>query len=321
MWRENDGSSRARPGAAFWKISCAGAAFQAGASAVDSGTIVAALVYALTGNVYAVGMASAVIRLGWLSPQIVMGVLAQRADRRMPYYIVGAFGRAGCLAAIAMLLWLAAEPAAEWLAIGFLSIWTLYAFVSGVVAVPYNDIVGRSIPSAIRSRMLALRFFVGGVLAIVVAAIVHHLLAILPLAHAYATIFALASALMVLSSMSFVSAGEPPISAARQKTDEGFAAFLKHGRLVLFNDRRFRLFLYTQWLGGATLMTLPFYVVALSTLGLETQAVALMLGAQTAGSLASNAVWGQIGDRFGKLRLLQVVGVIRIVPQTMTLAL
>ena len=41
-----------------------------------------------------------------------------------------------------------ATPPAGWMVGGFLVLWTLYAFVSGIVAVPYNDIVGRAIPSA-----------------------------------------------------------------------------------------------------------------------------------------------------------------------------
>ena len=88
---------KAAGGPAFWKIAGSGATFQAGSSAVDSATTVASLVNHLTGSVYAVGAASAVLRLGWLSTQLIVGFLAQRSTRRMPYYAVGAFGRACCL--------------------------------------------------------------------------------------------------------------------------------------------------------------------------------------------------------------------------------
>jgi MFS family permease len=303
-------------GPVFWKITGAGALFQAGSSAVDSATIVASLVNHLTGSVYAVGAASAVLRLGWLLPQLVVGYLAQRAERRMPYYVAGAFGRAGCLALIALMLAFASNAASGgWIASGFLALWTLYAFVSGIVAVPYNDIVGRSIPSGARSRMLAWRFFGGGILALGVTALIHWLLATQTLFTAYALIFALASALMLASSFSFVSAGEPPTppKKAPEKT-AGFGQFLVGGWAVLRTDNRFRLFLYTQWLGGATLMALPFYVVAAADAGLGITDVGILLGAQTGGALASNALWGRIGDRHGKLALLRMVGVFRLVP-------
>ena len=315
--------SKRRDGAGpvFWKIAGAGAAFQAGSSAVDSATIVASLVYQLTGNVFAVGAASAVLRLGWLLPQIAVGFLAQRAGRRMPFYVVGAFGRAICLALVAALFAGAGLLPQGWIAGGFLGLWTLYAFVSGIVAVPYNDIVGRSIPSGLRSRMLALRFFGGGVLALMIAAIVHHLLASEDLFTAHALIFMLASALMLVSSVAFVSAGEPMVPSSSVAPAAGFGDFLKDGWAVLRSDERFRLFLFTQWLGGATLMALPFYVVAATGLGLRVADVAILLGAQTAGSLASNAAWGRIGDRLGKLRLLEAVGVLRLAPPALALVL
>lgn len=301
-------------GPVFWKIAGAGAAFQAGSSAVDSATIVASLVLHLTGSVFAVGAASAVLRLGWLLPQLVVGFLAQQAERRMPYYMVGAFGRAACLALIAGLLAVAGEPASAWISGGFLMSWTLYAFVSGIVAVPYNDIVGRSIPAGERSRMLAWRFLGGGLLALGVAAIVHRLLATTPTTTAYALTFALASLLMLVSSISFISAGEPAIPARRTEPARTFRAFMRDGLEVLGSDARFRLFLITEWLGGATFMVLPFYVVAASRLGLDVRHVAVLMAAQTAGSLASNPAWGRIGDHYGKLRLLEVVGVLRLVP-------
>ncbi|MCZ6448256.1 MAG: MFS transporter [Alphaproteobacteria bacterium] len=301
-------------GPVFWKIAGAGAAFQAGSSAVDTATIIASLVNHLTGNVYAVGAASAILRLGWLLPQLVVGFLAQRARRSMPFYIAGAFGRAACLAFIAVLLAVAGAGSGAWLAGAFLILWTLYAFISGIVAVPYNDIVGRSISSGARSRLLAWRFFGGGILALGVAALVHHLLATQPVLNAHALIFLLASVLMVGSAASFISAGEPPAPAIDGEPARRFRAFLADGLKVMRTDPRFRLFLYTQWVGGATFMALPFYVVAAARMGLGIEDVGILLGAQTAGALASNALWGHIGDRFGKLVLLQVVAVLRLAP-------
>jgi hypothetical protein len=94
------------------------------------------------------------LRLGWLLPRVVVGLLAQRARKSMPFYIVGAFSRAIYLALIAGLLALAVDVPGAWTTGGFLALWTLHAFISGIVAVPYNDIVGRSIPPRARSRML-----------------------------------------------------------------------------------------------------------------------------------------------------------------------
>lgn len=310
----------------FWRIAGAGAAFQGGSAAVDSATVVASLVYYLTGSAFAVGVASAVLRLGWLLPQLVVGYLAQRAKRRMPFYVFGAYGRAVCLFLISLLLWWGWDwPQFDWppvpLAASFLLLWTLYAFVSGVVAVPYNDIVGRSIPPQSRSRMLAWRFFGGGLIALVVAGFIRWAVDFMPILIAYSVIFALAAVLMLISSTLFVSAGEPPLTLTTTQERLGKRDFLMSGIETLRNDSRFRLFLGSQWLGGATLMALPFYVVAASQGGVRAADVGVLLGAQTLGALASNPLWGRLGDNVGKLRLLQAVCLTRLLPPLMALVL
>ncbi|WP_291730453.1 MFS transporter [Leisingera sp. F5] len=307
----------------FWRIAGAGAAFQGGSAAVDSATVVASLTHMLTGSALAVGYASAVLRLGWLLPQLPVGYLAERTERRMPFYAFGAFGRAAAAGAIAVLLWQGADWPQIPLAAGFLALWTVYAFVSGVVAVPYNDIVGRAIPSGRRSRMLAWRFFGGGLLAIAAAGALRLAFGVMPPLKAYAFMFALGSALMLLSSALFVSAGEPP-SAHRKRTSArnvGVAGFLREGLATFRKDRAFRLFLIFHWLGSATLMALPFYVVAARESGIGLAGVGTLLAAQTAGALVSNPLWGRIGDGIGKLQLLRMVSMLRLLSPALVLVL
>ena len=93
----------------FWRISAAGIFFEGGAAAVNSSTIIAALVHGLTGSAVAVGAASAISRYGWLFPQLFVAYFAQRHRRRMPFYMLGAFGRATCLTVVAGLLMVAGE--------------------------------------------------------------------------------------------------------------------------------------------------------------------------------------------------------------------
>jgi len=323
---EPDASSLPDRRRRFRRIAGAGAAFQGGTAAVDSATVVASLVFQLTGSAFAVGFASAVLRLGWLLPQLVVGYLAERTDRRMPFYVFGAYGRAACLAAIAVLLWWGSDwPQFNWppvpLAVGFLVLWTLYAFISGVVAVPYNDIVGRSIRPKARSRMLAWRFFGGGLIALAVAGFVDLTIDVMPPLLAHAAIFALAAVLMVLSSTLFVAAGEPAMPERRPnaETPKDIRTFLCGGWLVLRNDARFRLFLYAQWLGGATLMALPFYVVAAADNRIGVADIGILLGAQTLGALASNPLWAWLGDGAGKLTMLRTVAYVRMVPPLIVL--
>jgi MFS family permease len=299
----------------FWRIAGAGATFQGGVAAIDSATVVASLVFHLTGSAVAVGFASAILRLGWLFPQILVGWIAQRSRRRMSIYIFGAAGRAVLAGAIGVLLLVGTDWSPPVLAAAFLLLWTLYAFVSGVVAVPYNDIVARSIPSSRRSRVLAWRFFGGGVLALGAAGFVSWSHQHWEEPTAFGLIFLSAAAAMTISTGLFVSAGEPALQTEQKLLErKGFWRFLAEGIRVFGQDQRFRLFLSAHWLGGTTLMALPFYMVASLGAGIDAAGVGVLLGAQTLGAMASNPLWGWIGDRLGKLNLLQVVAVLRAVP-------
>jgi MFS family permease len=297
----------------FASVATAGVTFQAGSAAVDSATIISALVFQLTGSPVAVGAVTAILRLGWLLPQLFVGFLAQRATSSMSYYKIGAFGRATAISLLALVLALGANWPLGWIATAVLVLWTVYAFVSGIVAVPYNDIVARAVPSNLRSRLLAARFFGGGLLALGVAAIADRLVSSLPFPSSYAAIAAIAALLMFLSACVFVLMGEPETTTVRPSVPT-FASYLREGVKVFRTEHRFRQFVYAQWCGGAVLMALPFYIVQAHASGFDLTGVAALLAAQTAGALASNVLWGWWGDRLGKGSLLRAIALGRMLP-------
>ena len=71
--------------------------------------------------------------------------------------------------------------------------------------------------------------------------------------------------------------------------------------------------------GGAVMMALPYYVLQATALNATSADVAVLLAAQTAGALASNALWGWWGDRFGKRHLLEGVTILRAIPPILVL--
>lgn len=304
----------------FTSVATAGITFQAGSAAIDSATIMSSLVYQLTGSPIAVGAVTAILRFGWLFPQLIVGFLAQRGGSSMSYYVIGGFGRASCMALLVLILAFGSGISTLTLSVLVLVIWTAYSFISGIVAVPYNDIVARSVPSELRSRLLATRFFGGGILALGVAAISDRLANTLVFPLSYAAIAAMASVLMFLSSAVFTAMGEP--EATNEKSQKPtFFQYLEDGVAVFRTDLKFRQFVFAQWCGGAVLMAMPFYIVQADANGINLKSVALLLGAQTAGALISNALWGWWGDHFGKASLLKGIAVGRILPPTAILLL
>jgi len=303
----------------FWNVAGAGVAFQAGSAAVDSGTIMSALIWQLSGSSVLVGSITAILRFGWLFPQLIVGYLAGQSGDSMRYYKIGAFGRASAMALMALVLWLGAGWSRPWLTALVMALWVAYAFVSGIVGVPYNDLVARAVPSGLRSRLLATRFFGGGLMALGIAAIADRLVSSLAFPTSYAVIIAMAAALMYLSSITFI-AMEPPEAAPAKPAKPGFFAYLRDGITTFKTDQRFRAFVFAQWCGGAVLMAAPFYVVAVSRAGVSLENIAVLLGAQTAGALISNPLWGWWGDRLGKVSLLRAIAVGRSLPPLLILA-
>ena len=120
------------PRGRFRRYATAGILFQGGAAAVDTSTIVAALVNRLTGSPYAVGAAAAIARYGWLFPQLFVGYFAQRRRRRLPFYMVGAFGRVACLTCLAALLAVAGGLPIAFVTALFFALWTAYQPVDKV---------------------------------------------------------------------------------------------------------------------------------------------------------------------------------------------
>jgi len=299
----------------FASVATAGITFQAGSAAVDSATIMSALVFQLSGSTILVGAVTAILRFGWLFPQLIVGYLAQNSGASMPFYVIGAFGRALCVACLAGVPFIGADWPSSILITSIMVLWTAYAFVSGIVAVPYNDIVARSVSSELRSRLLATRFFGGGVLALGVVAIADHFVDGLPFPVSYAGILAMSAALIFISSGVFTAMGEPGNQRSpHSQSKPTFFQYLKEGRVVFQSDKRFRLFVFAQWCGGAALMATPFYIVQANAAGINFENVALLLGSQTAGALSSNALWGWWGDRLGKCSLLRAVAAARSVP-------
>jgi len=299
----------------FWHVAGAGAVFQAGSAAVYSATIMSALVFQLTGSPIAVGAVSTILRFGWLLPQLFVGYIAGRGGSSMPFYAIGAFGRTMAIAMLALVLSIGATAGWSYSLIGgvCLGLWVLYAFLSGIVGVPYNDIVARSVPSELRSRLLSIRFFGGGLFAIGVAVLADSLVRKLDFPLSYAAVFGIAAVLMLLSSIVFTVMGEPK-QVVSPNAPTSFQEYLREGFLVFQNDPVFRRFVFAQWCGGAVLLAAPFYIIAATAFGLSLENVALLLGVQTAGALAANPLWGWWGDKRGKLSLMRGIVIARLAP-------
>lgn len=301
-----------------------GAFFEFGASFADTGTVVATFLGRLTSGTTAVGAATAIARFGWLLPQLFAARYAQGVEYRKPIYLVGGWGRAvslGVLAAV-LLLWDRLDEAPGVALTLFFLIWTLFSFVAGLAGASYNDVIARTIASERRSRLLATRLFVGGVLAVGGGLLIRSILqsSPQPSLRPYGLIFGAGAIVLAVSTTCFAFIREPPAPAAGRRSS--FRAFLREGIEVVRRDRGFRLFLYVQVLGGVTRMVIPFYVGQARVVGgLPELEVGTLLAAQAVGGIALNPLWGWWGDHRGKLSLLKALAVTSAVSPLLAIVL
>jgi hypothetical protein len=309
----------------FW-AALNGALFEFGASFAEVGTIVPAFLGRLGFGALTVGAAATIARFGWLLPQLFAANYAQGLRYRKPIYLVGGGGRAASLGLLAtvLLAWPAGHEVGATLPllVAFFALWTAYSFIAGLAGVPYNDVIARTIPSDWRSRLLAVRLFAGGALAVGSGLLIRGILreAPGPSLQPYALIFAAGAVILALSTACFARIQEPPAPAIAGRP--AFSAFLRDGLDVLRADRRFRLFLCAQLLGGVTRMSAPFYLLQAHRVSRVPELeVGTFLAAQMIGSVVLNPLWGWWGDRRGKLSLLRVLTGISVVSPLLAIVL
>lgn len=305
----------------FW-IAATGALFEGGAAFVDA-AVVASFVSRLTPSTVAVGAAEAIVRFGWLLPQLLAANYAQGIPRRKPIYLLGGWGRATALGVLAAALWAWTDPDATGSLLGlFFVMWALYSLVSGLAGVPYNDIVGRTIPSNRRSRLLAGRVLVGGLLGVGVGVLIRTILGRpgVDSYEGYGLIFGGGAIVLALSTSCFAFVREPPAPTTGGRSR--FATFLGEGVRVVRRDARLRRFVVAQWLAGITSMAVPFYVLQARSVGGVAEAeVGTFVAAQMLGALALNPLWGWWGDRRGKLDVLRAATVTSLLSPSLAILL
>lgn len=204
----------------FW-AALNGALFEFGASFADTGTVVATFLGRLTPAPMAVGAAAAIARFGWLVPQLFAAHYAQGLRYRKGIYLVGGWGRAVSLGALAaVLLWPSSLHHAPGVVLAvFFALWTLFSFVAGLAGAAYNDVIARTITSGSRSRLLATRLFVGATLAAGGGLLIRAILGASPEPSLvpYGLIFGAGAIVLALSTLCFAAIREPPAPVVGQR--------------------------------------------------------------------------------------------------------
>jgi len=282
-----------------------GALYQAGEGFIDSGTVIPVFVSRLTSSSAVIGLCASLGDMGWFLPQFPVATWVARSPRLLWLYRRAAVVRGLALAALAALtLALTATHPGALLAV-FLVCYGVYAFGAGVSAIPFFEVVGKTVPRERLAAYWAQRLFWGGLLAAGAGVVVRESARITDVGTRYAVLFGLATVTVSIGYGLF-SAIREPVGPVGQAADTPLGQ-LRVGASLLRRDATFRRLFIARSTLSMWLTTSPFMVVfAVRDLGGGPTVTGTFLLARVAGFVVSNLAWQRLSHRHGNRALMKI---------------
>jgi MFS family permease len=250
----------------------------------------------------------------WYFLQLVLSGYVQRRPRTLPLYRLMAILRVVALGVLVVAAFAVDEPRP--LLIVFLLTFTVNSVAAGVAALPFLNVVAKTIPPARRGIYFGWRRFAGGLLGLLGGVLVKLVLdpdSGLVFPHNYGVLFFLGFWITVIQVATFSLSVEPPEEVAGQPMS--LAQQVRHTTGLVQRDRNFGRYLGLQVAFVVTNYALPFYAVyARQELEAPEDMVGIyVIGLTLAGTL-SNLVLGRIGDLHGNRLLVRLAALTTLLP-------
>lgn len=278
-----------------------------GITFVSSTTILPVYLSHLTTSAVVIGMIPALELLGWAFPQIFTAPVFEGRPRMKPFVLsIGFIQRLPYLMIAALIWWSASLPPDQEniVLFLFLGLYTVFAFCGGIAAIPWQEMVSRLFPMRQRGRFYAAQRFFGGILGLAGAFTAGWLLLNVAYPYNFALCFLCAFVLMMMSWGVLTQTIETP-QAHLPKPSQSARAYAHELKTLLHQDRAFVWYLIARGLGYLGWMATAFFAVyAVRAFDLEDAQAAVFSGLLLVSSIASNAVWGWMGDKYSQKLVL-----------------
>ncbi len=281
-----------------------GALYQWGEGFIDANTVIPVFLAKLTGSNALIGFGAALLDIGWFLPQFATVPLLSRWPRSIPLYRLAAVLRGLAFALLAALIVpLAPYPTA--LLATFLACYGTYAFSGGLAAVPFMEVVGKTVPQERLGAYWSLRLFCGGLLVAGAGVFVRQLLRGGTDPPRFALLFGLACVLVSLGYGLFSLIREP--ASLPQPEAAGPLGMLRQGLGMLAHDAHFRRLLVARGTLSVWFASAPFIVLfAVHDLRGGARAAGTFLLARMAGFVLANLIWHRVSSRYGDRVLMRI---------------
>lgn len=272
---------------------------------ISADLVMPAFVQTLTTSSILVGMAGALMRMGWAWPQVFISRIIEPRPRKMPLLIWAGMARSVMWILVGvMTIFLGGLNPAFFLFL-FMVFYALGTSLMGVMNVPWMDLMGKAIPASHRAKVFALRRFSGGAMSMVAGVLISYILSAqsgLSFPNNYAVLFMLSGTGTALAVLTFGMIREP----IEKRTQEQLSLknYLLSGLSLMKDDVNFRRLCMVQFLWGFSMMGGPFYVpYAISGLGIGVVYIGFYVIAMQFSSVFSNVAWAWVGRYKGNQAL------------------
>lgn len=256
---------------------------------------------------------------GSLIPQMVIGAWIRRKPVRKWFWVLGSYGQAACVAAMALSVWYLDGYAAGY---GILAALVAFSLARGFCSVSMKDVQGKCVPKTRRGRLSGLASTLGGGLTVALTVVLFWDRGEPELTF-YVLLLGLATALWLVAGTLFATAEEEPgeTGGGGNALAEAFKSLS-----LLRDDAPFRQFVITRALLLCSALAAPYFVLLAQQQSDTGWLLASFLLASSLASSISASVWGWMADRSSRQVMIRgaaiasgtclIIGTLNVVQST-----
>ena len=298
-----------------------GVAYNLYASTLSTQLVMTWFVSELTDSNFLVSLLLPIEIGSWYVLQLLLSGHVQRRARGLPLYRAMGGIRVASLAALSAATFILDRPGS--LLLVFMIAFTANSLAAGAAALPFLNVVAKTIPLKRRGMYFGWRRFAGGLLGIAGAALVRTILApgfTFGFPDSYALLFTAGCLIPLVMVGSFSLVAEPRQAVGRR-------ALIRSGSessalREALRDSNYRRYLGLRVALAVGSYALPFYAVyARRVLNASSDRLGTYLLGSTLTGVLSNLLLGGLGDRYGNRLLVRLAALTAALPPAAALAL
>lgn len=280
-----------------------------GDSFVSVNTILPVFAASLTNSPIIIGLVPALIHAGWFIPQLLMAGYVQRLTRKMPFARLMAIVERLPYLLLPLTAYLLNWIPANLALLFFIIVIALRGVASGMVALPWQEVIASVIPSPVRSRFFGVSRTIGRIMGVIGSVITGFVLASLTYPNNYALSFLIGAVFIWISFFFFSKTIEPTVDKMVSENDlvgnkqiwKDFRAYKE----ILGRDLNFVKYLISRTLFQMSSMAIAFLAVfGIQQYGLSDEQAAIFTGIIFFSGTIGFVVYSLIGDRLGPRNIL-----------------